>query len=198
MAEDPRNVIHDIILTSLAGPFTCISDETDAKIFEAADRILASLPAQGGERPARPDADIKELEYESAENGQGHFAHIQKRHVRAALKYIAALEAHPVPEQDGWREQERITTAAIKSGGVIVTVERPLRHGSCINFLNAHGLEYRECQGFLTSTGRFVDRQEAGLIAKAAGQGEPRDVCNGNLFSEDLWDEPTLPEQEAV
>lgn len=108
------------------------------------------------------------------------------------------LFAHPVPEQDGWREQERITTAAIKSDGVIVTVERPLRHGSCINFLNAHGLEYREGQGFLTSTGRFVDRQEAGLIAKAAGQGEPRDVCNGNLFSEDMWDEPTLPEQEAV
>ena len=85
--------------------------------------------------------------------------------------------------------EERITTAAIKSGGVIVTVERPGRHGECINWLNRLGQDYMG-QGFLTSHGRFVDRVEAGRIAKAAGQGEPRALCNGNLFSEDLWLEP--------
>ena len=39
-------------------------------------------------------------------------------------------------------------------------------------------------QGFMTSRGRYVDRQEARLIAYAAGQVD-RDV--GDLFSEDLY-----------
>jgi hypothetical protein len=52
-------------------------------------------------------------------------------------------------------------------------------------------------QGFLTTHGRFVDRQEAGRIAVAAGQGSPRPLCNGNLFSEDLWLEPFEEARQA-
>lgn len=94
------------------------------------------------------------------------------------------------------REGERITTAAIQhSSGIIVTVERPGRHGECINFLNRCGLEYKEGHGFLTSHGRFVDRQQAAVIAVEAGQGSPRPQCNGNLFSEDLWSDAALSRQ---
>jgi len=43
-------------------------------------------------------------------------------------------------------------------------------------------------QGFVTDTGRFVDREEGHLIAKAAGQIIRR--CGGDhhtLYSENLW-----------
>ncbi len=35
-----RDQIHDLILTRLWGPCDVISDETDAKVFEATDAIL--------------------------------------------------------------------------------------------------------------------------------------------------------------
>lgn len=42
------------------------------------------------------------------------------------------------------------------------------------------------CQGFVTSSGRYVDREEAARIAHAAKQiDEPHRI----LFSEDLWSE---------
>lgn len=39
-------------------------------------------------------------------------------------------------------------------------------------------------QGFLTSTGRFVDREAAMVIARGAGQ---TDSASSGLFSEDLY-----------
>ena len=42
-------------------------------------------------------------------------------------------------------------------------------------------------QGFLTSTGRFVNRQEARDIAIKAGQVDESAGWNGDLFSEDLY-----------
>lgn len=83
---------------------------------------------------------------------------------------------------------ELIVAAAIRSRGVIVTVERPGRHGNCINVMHSLGMDYAD-QGFITNRGRFVDRQEAAQIAVAAGQGSPREGCGGNLFSEDLWND---------
>lgn len=70
-------------------------------------------------------------------------------------------------------EKERITYAAVKfSNGTVLTGRN---HGSIIsnNALDPEGIrEYvkKDMQGFLTSTGRFVDRQEAALIAWEAGQ----------------------------
>lgn len=85
-------------------------------------------------------------------------------------------------------QPELVVAAAIRSGGVIITVERPGRHGDCINFLHRLGQDYAD-QGFLTNRGRFVDRKQAARIAWEAGQGSAREICNGNLFSEDLWNE---------
>jgi hypothetical protein len=42
-------------------------------------------------------------------------------------------------------------------------------------------------QGFMTSTGRFVDRKEAWEIAVASGQIDDKGGYNKELFSEDLY-----------
>jgi hypothetical protein len=42
-------------------------------------------------------------------------------------------------------------------------------------------------QGFMTSTGRFVDRKEAWEIAVASGQIDENRGYNKELFSEDLY-----------
>jgi hypothetical protein len=101
---------------------------------------------------------------------------------------LSDIEATFIEEAIG-RLPELIVSAAIRVGSVIVSVERPGRHGDCINFLHGLGVDHRD-QGFLTSHGRFVDRREAALIAIDRGQGAPRLICNGNLFSEDLWNDP--------
>lgn len=46
------------------------------------------------------------------------------------------------------------------------------------------GNDYKTTQGFLTSFGRFVDREIAAIIAYNAFQTER---CGGKLYSEDLY-----------
>lgn len=72
------------------------------------------------------------------------------------------------------------------------------RHGDCFTTLHAWAdllspeqrLQIGEeqiagkNQGFLTSTGRYVSREEAMLLARAAGQ---TDSTNERLYSEDLY-----------
>lgn len=93
---------------------------------------------------------------------------------------------------------ETIEAAAIRYDGVTWTVPRPGRHHDVIAFalrerpwLESIGGE----QGFVTSTGRFVDRKEARQIAEAANQiiescgadGVPFKRQHPDLFSEDVW-----------
>lgn len=89
--------------------------------------------------------------------------------------------------------QEHIVSAACCYDGLILSLPAPARHYSIV--------QHEECpdsirhdlrlQGFLTSTGRFVDREEAFLIAKEANQIIAR--ADGNiydgpeLYSEDVW-----------
>lgn len=103
------------------------------------------------------------------------------------MPFPLSREEHDAIESRIQDQIELIITAAIKIGDVIITTERPERHGTCINFLFKQGLEYKENQGFMTNKGRFVDRKEAAKIAIASGQGSPRELCGGLLFSEDLW-----------
>lgn len=84
-------------------------------------------------------------------------------------------------------QKELIVAAAIRCNGVIISVERPGRHGDCINFMHRLRLGYSD-QGFLTNRGRFVGRVEAAEIVEASGQGSKRDGING-LFSEDMWND---------
>ncbi len=85
---------------------------------------------------------------------------------------------------------ELIVAAAVRYGHQIVFVERPGRHHD--SFLHNQfktGQQEYEC-GFVTSRGRFVDRQEAGRIVLHNWQGSPRPGKSnplGCLFSEDMW-----------
>ncbi|RUV69696.1 MAG: hypothetical protein EOR26_05215 [Mesorhizobium sp.] len=83
---------------------------------------------------------------------------------------------------------ERIVAVAVRFKGLTVTLPAPARHGDVLHPLH----DFTGCvlggedQGFLTSTGRFVDRKHAVDIARAAGQIEtPR--WPPDLYSEDLW-----------
>jgi hypothetical protein len=89
---------------------------------------------------------------------------------------------------------ERIAAAAIFMGATI-SLPPPARHHTILATmdlvmgLNAIQNGAPTCQGFITSTGRYVNRVEAYYIANAAGQiihksgnkGEP------TLYSEDMW-----------
>lgn len=55
------------------------------------------------------------------------------------------------------------------------------------NSLRNDGKEYKCTQGFITSKGRFVDREEAYLIAKKADQLLNDFEGKSKLFSEDIY-----------
>jgi hypothetical protein len=87
---------------------------------------------------------------------------------------------------------ERVEAAAILVHCKVWKVPKPGRHCDVIRLYCAY--TGRRCippkaeagcvQGFVTSTGRFVDRETAAQIALDAGQiNEAKDY----LFSEDVW-----------
>jgi hypothetical protein len=56
--------------------------------------------------------------------------------------------------------------------------------------LREPGTRIDQGQGFVTDAGRYVDREKAWEIAKAAGQlleRAPTDGRGGTLYSEDVW-----------
>ncbi|MFA6046456.1 MAG: hypothetical protein WC718_15835 [Phycisphaerales bacterium] len=81
-----------------------------------------------------------------------------------------------------------IERAAIRWGGRVWSLPRPARHHDVIALIHratgAMGID--DVQGFVTSTGRFVDRKDGAEIALASGQVEAL-RWPPNLFSEDLW-----------
>jgi len=86
---------------------------------------------------------------------------------------------------------ETIAAAAILHRGTVWSVPRPGRHHDVIARIRreaAGTLPVRggEAQGFVTSTGRYVDRREGGRLALAAGQTQTLG-WGPRLFSEDLW-----------
>jgi hypothetical protein len=84
---------------------------------------------------------------------------------------------------------ERIVAAAIMgSDGTVYSVPPPGRHH---NVIASMGGKYRidddPKQGFVTSTGRFVERYEGKQIARREGQLLDRASPSPQLFSEDVW-----------
>lgn len=85
---------------------------------------------------------------------------------------------------------EFITEAAVRREGEVWSVPRPGRHHNVLQLVSLRVGREREGweQGFLTSSGRFVDRYEAFKIATAANQIiEKTPGPKGMLFSEDVW-----------
>lgn len=89
-------------------------------------------------------------------------------------------------------EHETIVAAAILIEGVTISLPQPARHGEVLiaasGFVKDSQMN-RETQGFLTSTGRFVNRVQAFQLAWVAKQitEHPRGGGKPELFSEDLW-----------
>ncbi|MEZ2220710.1 hypothetical protein [Rhizobium sp. RCC_161_2] len=86
---------------------------------------------------------------------------------------------------------ERIIAAAIQLAGTI-SLPPPARHHTIIQTMDLEmGIDgtkaVPESQGFLTDTGRFVNRVEAFYIAFAAGQITVEGCRDPQLYSEDLW-----------
>lgn len=88
-------------------------------------------------------------------------------------------------------ERETIERAAIFYNGVIYAVPRPGRHHTVIAMMVGEGLPTEAMilknQGFVTSTGRFVDRYEGARVARAAGQIIREPTPTDMLTSEDVW-----------
>lgn len=85
-------------------------------------------------------------------------------------------------------EQERIVGVAIVVEGELFSALAPFRHNKVMHMAAVAGYPtpIRGDQGFITNTGRFVNRIEAIPIAQAAGQIiEPK--WPPLLYSEDLW-----------
>lgn len=85
---------------------------------------------------------------------------------------------------------ETIVAAALRINGMTVSDIPPARHHTllwAVSGINDNLRIGSEQQGFITSTGRFVDRQEALEIALAAKQIERPKYQPHQLFSEDLW-----------
>jgi len=86
--------------------------------------------------------------------------------------------------------KERIVSVAINIKGVIASLPAPARHGDVLKALQQLNkiIIRPDRQGFLTSTGRYVNRREGGQIALANNQTLTGSLQWGDeLFSEDLW-----------
>ena len=83
---------------------------------------------------------------------------------------------------------EHIEMAAIKlPNGQVLTTPRPGRHHTIIHGFSGDDGTILSNQGFVTSTGRYVNRRVAWTIAEKAGQIIKQTGPKGTLFSEDLW-----------
>lgn len=84
---------------------------------------------------------------------------------------------------------EWIKAAAIKlSDSSVVTLPPPARHHNILRHMADRSWpHFNSFQGFVTNLGRFVDREEACVLAREAGQIKVKTGPADKLFSEDLW-----------
>lgn len=86
--------------------------------------------------------------------------------------------------------QERIVRAAVHDGIKIWSVASPGGHAQVHAYMAAckrDPFAYGDNQGFVTSHGRFVDREEGLKIAQAASQIKHKHPSHRELYSEDMW-----------
>ena len=85
--------------------------------------------------------------------------------------------------------KEWIVAAAVRYGDIICMVEKPGRHHNVLHrtYELSKGQMMHGEQGFVTSDGRFVDREEGCIIAKLANQIVEKHGPPCCLFSEDMW-----------
>jgi hypothetical protein len=96
---------------------------------------------------------------------------------------------HPLKDLKGL--QEKILGPAIRHpDGLIYGVGYGGRHHHCIRYMHSlgkAGMANTHDQGFVTTSGRYVDRIEGLAIAQAGRQIVKKTNPATKLFSEDLW-----------
>mgnify|MGYP003407581722 CR=1 FL=1 len=91
----------------------------------------------------------------------------------------------------GESDPEYIWGVAIRhQSGVVFAGEKPYRHNHLVWMMSCCGCSASTDQGFLTSQGRYLDREEGLSFAKTTDQLIRKTGCESELFSEDLWDIP--------
>lgn len=82
-----------------------------------------------------------------------------------------------------------IERVAIVHNGIIYSLPRPFRHHDVMKviWLESGSSKIDGEQGFVTSDGRFVTREEARVIAEEAGQLLDCARDSDILLSEELW-----------
>lgn len=113
-----------------------------------------------------------------------------------AVQIVADLASHNPPilfsverEKEAATPTSPVTIqqAAIRQDNVVYTMPRPARHDNILCSVMTGVYKHSQAeQGFLTSTGQFVNRTEAARIAIEAGQVEKM-AHPPYLYSEDLW-----------
>lgn len=97
-------------------------------------------------------------------------------------------------------EPETVLMTAIRHpSGRVFGVDAPGRHHHVVALMSDHacaGLRNTRDQGFITSKGRYLGREDAWGVAAAAGQIQRITGSPGELYSEDLWQGPLLSKQE--
>lgn len=96
-----------------------------------------------------------------------------------------------LPCRAGETVSETIEAAAIRFEGKTWSLPKPARHIDVFLHMRANGIDGtygNDKQGFITSTGRFVSRSRAMLIATKAEQILKHPTFQPTkLFSEDVW-----------
>ena len=182
VAPPPEQVVHRTTLTP--------RQQVDALVAQAREQVVPAAPVEeaGVPKPTtlqqRVSAEKARFE-EAAQGAAKAFAlpmSIESRKTKRGLRIVEGGKAEKVRSLQG--KPERILQVAVEADGKVFT--GGILH-SDVRETNALGPKGRD--GFVTSTGRFVDRAEAFKIADAEDQ-IYRDHMGGGvpptLASEDL------------
>ena len=83
-----------------------------------------------------------------------------------------------------------IRAAAVRVGTTVYTLDPPARHDTVLRLIagiTGERVPNHKEQGFVTKCGRFLNRKQAGTVARRAGQLEELQWPHIGLNSEDLW-----------
>jgi hypothetical protein len=88
--------------------------------------------------------------------------------------------------------EQIVGVAIIRYDGTVFSLPKPNRHHNCIRAMAAAGdpVPIKGKQGFITDTGRFLNRTQAGRLVESNGQYFKRTAGSypgGELYSEDIW-----------
>jgi len=84
---------------------------------------------------------------------------------------------------------ETVDQVCIRVEGKLYPASRPARHADVLHWLTANGVKGFREQGFMSSLGRFLTREQALQLAKESRQTfmQREPIAPPKLYSEDLW-----------